>query len=586
MNPMLCLTNAASMVRDDEDSRIRPCTEESHEEKASHEIPISSNEFYHKRQNRYTLPITIIDKLNTKTQRNTSHPHRQEDIVYLLIISNQIRALCQNAKDTINSCEPLQQRMIELNQLCDKYSDELWKRSNDVDVHQCILNISESLLSAKSTLEDALKVRFRRNTLFNEDLNTIHSDIGNHIAAFEMTLCGDNIPNYSTMGKASLGELQCIAGHRFYFGHGTKQNYQKAMECYTNSAELHNSDGMNHLAMMYEKGIGCIKNIDKAIQYYKSSMDLENMEATFNLANLYYHHFIYNDVSTAIELYKTAAENGHRAAQTTLAGLYEDGVPEYLQQNVQLSIKWYHKAAAEGDLEAKNNLAVVLLNNADYGSKEYAQAVRMLSEAANDGYAASQNNLGHCFEFGKGVERDESKALDWYERSAAQGYGASFVNLGYLQIKRGHYEAAFKSFLKASKDDTNIESWYYLGLMHEKGYFVPRNTHLALEYFEKASKKGHQPSKLKIANCFFGGSGGSEHNYSKAFEIYRKLALNGNDVAANNLAIMYEEGFGVDVDQDAAQMWYKMGAEQGNVDAQRNVERLNQQLGKRTVTVE
>eukprot|EP01084_Bolivina_argentea_P224285 379320_1 len=102
MNPMLCLTNAASMVRDDEDSRIRPCTEESHEEKASHEIPISSNEFYHKRQNRYTLPITIIDKLNTKTQRNTSHPHRQEDIVYLLIISNQIRALCQNANKNTN----------------------------------------------------------------------------------------------------------------------------------------------------------------------------------------------------------------------------------------------------------------------------------------------------------------------------------------------------------------------------------------------------------------------------------------------------------------------------------------------------
>ena len=142
-----------------------------------------------------------------------------------------------------------------------------------------------------------------------------------------------------TMNKATRGELACISGHRTYFGHGTKQNYQIAFEWYRKSAEMNNADGMNHLAMMYEKGIGCVQNIDKAIKYYRSAIDLLNMDAKYNLANLYYHHMIYTDIPCAIELYKRAAEGGHIASQTILAGLYESGVENYLQPNIQLSVK-------------------------------------------------------------------------------------------------------------------------------------------------------------------------------------------------------------------------------------------------------
>ena len=32
--------------------------------------------------------------------------------------------------------------------------DDLWRRSNDLDVHKCIVSISESLLEAKTLLEE------------------------------------------------------------------------------------------------------------------------------------------------------------------------------------------------------------------------------------------------------------------------------------------------------------------------------------------------------------------------------------------------------------------------------------------------
>eukprot|EP00483_Globobulimina_turgida_P009578 UN09597 len=217
------------------------------------------------------------------------------------------------------------------------------------------------------------------------------------------------------------------------------------------------------------------------------------------------------------------------AAQTTLAGLYESGIANYLQPNIQLSMKWYRKAADNGYLEAKNNLAVILLNNSDPNSKEYHQAITVLTESANKGHAASQNNLGHCYEFGKGVQKNESKALEWYNKSASQNYSGSFVNLGYLFLKQNKHENAFKYFLKASQNG-NIESWYYLGLMHEKGYHVPINMYLAFQYFEKASQSGHELSALKVGDCYYSGYGGITQSCSKAFHIYLSLALEGSSV--------------------------------------------------------
>lgn len=194
------------------------------------------------------------------------------------------------------------------------------------------------------------------------------------------------------------------------------------------------------------------------------------------------------------------------------------------------------------------------------GTREYHEAITLLTDSASAGYAKSQNNLGHCYEFGKGVEKDDSVAFEWYQRAAAQDHAASFVNLGFMHLKRKEYSEAFRVFLKASESG-NVESWFYLGLMHSKGYHVPTNEYLAFEYFERASARGHVQSALKLGDCYFSGCGGTAKDYTKAFEIYEKLAMNGNSVAAKNLGIMCEDGLGVEVDEDAAEMWYQMATD-------------------------
>ena len=55
-----------------------------------------------------------------------------------------------------------------------------------------------------------------------------------------------------------------------------------------------------------------------------------------------------------------------------------------------------------------------------------------LKEAANEGFARAQFNLGMCYEHGVGVEQDMAQAVEWYEKSAAQDEAWAFNNMAYL----------------------------------------------------------------------------------------------------------------------------------------------------------
>ena len=51
--------------------------------------------------------------------------------------------------------------------------------------------------------------------------------------------------------------------------------------------------------------------------------------------------------------------------------------------------------------------------------------------AAEQGDTDAQNNLGTCYENGTGVEKDEQKAVEWYQKAAEQGNATAQYNLGY-----------------------------------------------------------------------------------------------------------------------------------------------------------
>ena len=65
-----------------------------------------------------------------------------------------------------------------------------------------------------------------------------------------------------------------------------------------------------------------------------------------------------------------------------------------------------------------------------YGvSKDYSEAVKWYRKAAEQGDAEAQNNLGQMYRNGYGVSKDYSEAVKWFRKSARQGREAAKDNL-------------------------------------------------------------------------------------------------------------------------------------------------------------
>jgi uncharacterized protein len=63
-------------------------------------------------------------------------------------------------------------------------------------------------------------------------------------------------------------------------------------------------------------------------------------------------------------------------------------------------------------------------------SQNFGRALELYEQAAQQGYALAENNLGRMFETGKGIARDPKLAVTWYTKSARQGDATGEFDLG------------------------------------------------------------------------------------------------------------------------------------------------------------
>lgn len=67
---------------------------------------------------------------------------------------------------------------------------------------------------------------------------------------------------------------------------------------------------------------------------------------------------------------------------------------------------------------------------AAFEANDYANAFKLLKPLADQGDAEAQCIIGNMYDLGLGLERDIIKAVEWYRKSAEQGYGLASNNLG------------------------------------------------------------------------------------------------------------------------------------------------------------
>ena len=130
----------------------------------------------------------------------------------------------------------------------------------------------------------------------------------------------DHTKALKMLRKSKHHRAQFILGNHYRIGEVVPQNYKKAYELFTKSAEQGCAIAMNNLGMRYEHGQGCEQNKNKALECYRKSAQL-----------------------------------GYYGAMLNLGICYERGQCN-LTSNLSTARMWYMKAAAQGCKISKENL--------------------------------------------------------------------------------------------------------------------------------------------------------------------------------------------------------------------------------------
>lgn len=145
-----------------------------------------------------------------------------------------------------------------------------------------------------------------------------------------------------------------------------------------------------------------------------------------------------------------------------------------------------------------------------------------LKREANEGELHAMNDLGCCYDLGNGVEQNHQKALEWFLKCGAMS-GESAFNIG-----------------------------YYL----ENGIVEPRNLDAAIKWYSESAAKGYGFAYYRLGKIY-----SSKGMMKESANFYLKGALRGVTLAAYALAIIYEEGIGVEENLKASLNWYRYVAD-------------------------
>ena len=186
------------------------------------------------------------------------------------------------------------------------------------------------------------------------------------------------------------------------------------------------------------------------------------------------------------------AEEGSVEAQLYLAEKYSKGIDGYIQ-STSLALKYYQKAALQGNPLAQWNLCLMLLN-------------------------------------GNGIERNEPEAYYWLEKSAKQKFPNALIMLAQKKYVNSEFEECFN--LLSDYDNIYEQHPYVLELLGQcylYGEGTPCNYSKAFDY---------------LGRCV-----ALEMNNDKTGEYFPTICP-GN--TAYNLGKMYSEGLGTQKDKEIA----------------------------------
>jgi TPR repeat protein len=253
------------------------------------------------------------------------------------------------------------------------------------------------------------------------------------------------------------------------------------------------------------------------------------------------------------------------------------------------------ETAERGSSAAQLMLGLAYLRGDRGLTKDSAVAARWLENAALQGNADAENELGDLYERGEGVPKNLRLANDWWEKAALRGSLRAQCNLGkrlLVDKAAGGDPEKGRYWLERAATEGSAEAQYLLGRMYHEGEWVARDPAMAESLLERSALQGYdkaidflhvieslgywmeewyhqrQPelrtlaedgdpeAQYQLGTRLERGAFGSVKDVPEAIDWYRRAAASGHPLAMASLAHIYEHGaIGVPADPARARAW-------------------------------
>lgn len=310
-----------------------------------------------------------------------------------------------------------------------------------------------------------------------------------------------------------------------------KKDPIKAKNLFDYLAKQENIMGYLGLAYIYENGEGLEINLKKAKKYYgKTTL---NKELKNTLGKNFLNYIIGlkyelglevpKNMNLAKENYKIAMEAGNRDAFTRLG--YIQIVENKTERHVKNGFSYLEKALNLGD---KNALLV----------------------------------LGEIYLKGITVPKDINKAKFYYEKGIQLEMKEAYGLLAHIELFNNESIVIdYKKIKELATEGSKLKdgnSSKILGYLYHNKFGVRKNERMAEKYYLKAIDEGELLDNLVywyLGNLYFYG-GKRVQNNEKALKNYL-IATEFYEASAYEVGIIYEKGYGVDIDLEKAKEYYK-----------------------------
>ena len=208
---------------------------------------------------------------------------------------------------------------------------------------------------------------------------------------------------------------------------------------------------------------------------------------------------------------------------------FDEGVANYRMGNYTDAFTEWTEAAQQGDIDAQYNLAC-LYARGEGVPQNPTWAIKWFQRAADQGDLDAATWLL----FSSPITDDRRKQFFSRKLNPTDRFRLTFV----VQLSDGKIHR--RPCSTDEKDGAQIE--FSLGLMYEIGkQGFPQDDRQAVEWYRRASARNFADAQARLAYLYAAGRG-VEQNQMEAARLFRRAAEQGNAVAEANLGSIYATG--------------------------------------------